>query len=160
MLIGSTLTGLGGLILSIEKISQMSILLGTMLLWIGIGFVLITLVNMKTIKIDNDHLTIGTHFGLWKKYYTFADINAINPKSFRNKWKSYPGLIIKFRDERQVHIHEMEFKNFREIKKVITDRVKKYEKLEIEIWTPFTIGFLTVGGLIIIGLIILKAIEA
>jgi hypothetical protein len=150
---------LGGAILFGEEVSGMSILTGTMFLWIGVGFLLLTLNNMKTIRIQGDNLSVGTHFGLVKKHYTFEDIIAINPKSFRNKWKSYPGLLLKFRDERQIHIHEMEFKNFREIKKVITDRVDKYDKLEIEIWTPLTIRFLVFGGLIIAGFMVLKIIE-
>lgn len=159
VVISSCFVALGTLLLFEERVTGMSILTGTMFLWLGVGFLLLTLTNMKTIKIERDNLTIGTYFGFWKKCYRFEDINSINPKSFRNKWKSYPGLLIKFRDDRQVHIHEMEFKNFREIKKAITDKIYNYEKLEIEIWTPLAIGFVAFGGLLIIGFIVVKMIE-
>lgn len=111
----------------------------------------------KTIEIDTEHVTIKTHFGLVTKRYRFEDIAAINSHRFRNQFKSYAGLLIRFRNKRQVHIHAHEFENFHEILNAITNRIDRYEKLENKIWTPT--WFLLSGALILAGFIIIRLLQ-
>jgi hypothetical protein len=141
-----------------NEISGMLIVSGTMFLWMGLGYLGLLLMNMKTLELKDEKLIIGTFFGLNKKQYSFKDIKSINPMSFSNLFASYPGLLVKLKDERQIHLHEMEFKNFAYFKKVITDKVDRDSTLEIEIWTPFAKTFVAIGGLILLSFVIVKIV--
>jgi hypothetical protein len=135
----------------------MLIVASSLLIWIGIGFLGIILMNMKTLELERDIMTVGTFFGLIKSQYSFRDIESVNPKTFDNQFGSHPGLLIKFRDGRQIHLHRMEFKNFDDIATKILDKVDRDKNLEIQIWTPYTKAFIACGGLIILLLVIVKS---
>ncbi len=125
-------------------------------IWVGLGFLGQILINMKTVQVNNNTLTVGTVFGIIKKNYSIDQIVSVNPKSFRNRFSSYPGLLIKFIDGRQTHIHRLEFVNFIEIKSLICSKVDRDRNLKLDIWTPFTKLFVGVCGLILLLIFIFK----
>jgi len=149
----------GLLLITFEnKISGMLVVVSSLFLWIGIGFLGLILKNMKTLELERDIMTVGTFFGLIKNQYSFNDIESFNLKSFDNQFGSYPGLLLKFRDGRQIHLHKMEFKNFNDFETKILDRVDRDVSLEIQMWTPYTKAFVACGGLIILLLVIVKSL--
>jgi hypothetical protein len=142
-----------------SEISGMSIVGSALFIWIGSGMLSLVLNYFKTIEINTEYITIKTHFGLITKRYRFEDIAALNSKPFKNQWASYPGLLIRFRNKKQVHIHAHEYENFHEIRKAITDRINRYEEMEIKVWTPALTGIMIAGALILVGLAIVKLFQ-
>ena len=138
------------------ELSGMSITMWAMMLWFGFGFLALAMMNLKTLEINEEQIIIGTCLGLVKRHYQFDDLVAVNPKSFRNRYRTYPGLILKFRDGYLLYIHEMEFRNFREFKKIIIGRINKDRELQIPVWTPFAKTFVAIGGLILSMLLVVK----
>ncbi|MCO4292015.1 hypothetical protein NF867_03955 [Solitalea sp. MAHUQ-68] len=142
---GLAITLLGTLFLTTVEASGASISGGILFLMIGLMCSYNSLTGCRTLKIENENIEITTYFGLSKKQYSFSEMISHNPKAFRNKFRTYPGLLIKFNDGSQYHIHEMEFLNFRDFKALITERVKGDLELQLEIWHPFTKDFLVFG---------------
>jgi hypothetical protein len=156
---GFALSLIGLLLIAFEtELRGMMIVGSSMLLWIGLGFSGLILRNMKTLELETQTITIGTFFGLVRKRYPLNDIECVNPKSFENQFGSYQGLLIKFRDGQQFHLHEMEFKNFRDFKNELPDNIARDTNLEIQMWTSYTKIFAACGALIVLLFVIVKII--
>ena len=136
--------------------SGMLVFIGVMFLWIGFGFLFLTLISMRTVAIEGEAIRIGTFFGIFKNRYHFDDIIAIKSQPFTNGFGSYSGLLLQLKGGGQVHIHEMEFRNFEDIKDAVSKVAVVDEKLKLQIWTTFAKGFVAIGGLIFLSFVIVK----
>ncbi len=142
-----------------EHVSAGLAVASAMFLWIGFGFMGMLLINMKTIALDNNRLTIGMCYGLLKKSYEITEIESFKKHHFVNGFGSHPGMLIKFRDGKQVHIHQMEFKNYGDFENVLKGQIPVARDLTIEIWTMYTKAFIACGGLIVLFFIVAKILE-
>lgn len=110
-------------------------------------------IRQFTIRSDQGIIEL-VYLGLFKTIYEITSIKGYCNYRFSNRIRNYPGILIEFKNGKQVQISEFDIKNFTEVKSSIECFVSYNKNLKLILWTRFN-KFLALFGIIMILFMIL-----
>jgi hypothetical protein len=116
--------------------------------------------SLKQFVFDPNHKTIEIiYLGMFKRIIVEDEVKGFCSFPFVNRIRTYEGILLELKNQKQYQLSEFDIKNFKEIQLAISSFIIYKKDLRLRIWTNFNKALVVISALVLFLLIFSKILS-